>query len=92
MSGCDRGTCTPSSVRHRHPTPNSCVELLLETRRVPDPFLFLQFPRHSMYARYAIGVVWGVNVGIYMAYMECLGLGLPGPAPSDIPPVQLILP
>ena len=20
-----------------------------------------------------IGVVWGVNVGIYMAYMECLG-------------------
>ena len=27
-----------------------------------------------MYAIYAyIGVVWGVNVGIYMAHMECLG-------------------
>ena len=31
-------------------------------------------PRHSMYAIYAyIGVVRGVNVGIYMAYMECMG-------------------
>ena len=33
-----------------------------------------------MYAIYAyIGVVLGVNVGIYMAYMECLGMN---PAPN----------
>ena len=24
-----------------------------------------------------IGVVWGVNVGIYMAYMECLSFVAP---------------
>ena len=35
-------------------------------------------PRRSMYAIYIykyayMEVVWGVNVGIYMAYMECLG-------------------
>ena len=31
--------------------------------------------RRSMYAVYAyIGVVWGVNVGIYGSPMECLGI------------------
>ena len=36
------------------------------------------YPRHSMYAIYAhIGVVLGVNVGIYMVYMECLSILLP---------------
>ena len=36
-------------------------------------------PRHSMYAIYAyIGVVLGVNVGIYGSPMECLGIVHPG--------------
>ena len=33
------------------------------------------YPRHSMCAIYAyIGVVFGVNVGIYGSPMECLGI------------------
>ena len=37
--------------------------------------LFKKSPRHSMYAIYAyIGVVLGVNVGIYGSPMECLGV------------------
>ena len=51
-------------------------------------------PRHSMYAIYAyIGVVWGVNVGIWQSPLVASGMnhGVPTslPHPPDAPPRTL---
>ena len=46
--------------------PGAPSSFLLLVVRPGAPSSFLLLPKHSMYAIYAyIGVVWGVNVGIY---------------------------